>query len=321
MSVAPVAVQGGKAKAAGLAKRESLPQNLRRHWPLYLMALPGIIFFIVFRYIPLAGTIIAFKDYSVFQGFFDSPWVGFKHFQTLFHYHDFQRVFFNTLILGFCRVFFFFPVPIVLAILINELIRPKFKKVIQTVFYIPHFFSWVIIAGLTFDVLSMNGIVNQALGFFGVAPIIFMQDEAYFRPIFIATSIWRDAGWGTIVYLAAIAGIDPQVYESAVIDGAGKLRQIVSITIPLLFPTILTLFLLSIGQFLELGFDHVYNLLTPMTYSVGDTIDTYVFRAGIQQAQYSYTTAVGVFQSVIGFAMVFTFNKISKKMSDGGGLW
>ncbi|KUP23515.1 ABC transporter permease subunit [Paenibacillus sp. FSL R7-0345] len=294
--------------------------QLKVYWPLYVMAIPGMIFLIVFKFIPLAGAVIAFKDYSVFQGFIDSPWAGFKHFETLLKHPDFLRVFSNTLLLGLFKLTIVFPIPVLLAMMINEIRKSALKKGIQTALYIPHFLSWVIVGGILFDFFSLSGMFNIVLGWFGSEPVLAMQESAYFRPIYVLASIWKDAGWGTVVYMAAISAIDPQLYESAMIDGASRFRQIRHITFPILLPTVLVLFLLDIGNFLDLGFDQVYNLLTPMTYNVGDILDTYVFRTGIQQGQYSFATAVGLFQSVIGFIMVYTFNKLSKKVSDGG-LW
>lgn len=301
-------------------KKDNLLYNFRKYWPLYIMVIPGVAFFIAFRYIPLAGSVIAFQDYSIYKGFADSPWVGLKHFETLLIYPDFRRVFTNTVILGLSRTVLTYPIPIILSLMLNEIRKSALKKSIQTSLYIPHFLSWVIVAGLTFDILGVGGIYNNLRELLGYETTLIMQQEAYFRPIYIITGIWKDAGWGTVIYLAAISSIDPALYESAMIDGATKLKQIWYVTIPLMIPTIVTVFLLDIGSFLELGFDHVFNLLTPMTYSVGDIIDTYVYRAGIQQAQYSFTTAVGLFQSVIGFVLVFTFNKIANKYSEGG-LW
>ncbi|MDF2650800.1 MAG: binding-protein-dependent transport system inner rane component [Paenibacillus sp.] len=294
--------------------------RMKLFWPLYLMAIPGLIFLIVFKYIPLVGSLIAFKNYSVFKGFIDSPWIGFKNFETLFHYPDFFRVFSNTLVLGFLRVVIVFPVPVILALMINEIRKSSLKKGIQTALYIPHFLSWVIVSGIVFDVFSLSGLFNIVLGWFNHDPVLVMQDSAYFRTVYVLSSIWKDAGWGTVVYMAAISAIDPQLYESAMIDGASRFKQIRLITFPLLLPTVLVLLLLEIGNFLDLGFDQVFNLQTPMTYSVGDILDTYVFRTGIQQAQYSFATAVGLFQSVIGFILVYIFNRLSRKVSDGG-LW
>jgi len=299
---------------------QSLWHNMRLYWPLYIMAIPGVIFLLVFKYIPLAGSVIAFQDFSVFKGVLESPWVGLAHFQKLMDYPDFIRVFTNTLILGFLKLAIVFPVPVVLSLMINEVRNALLKKGIQTALYIPHFLSWVIVAGIAFDMFSLSGLFNVVRGWFGYDPVLAMQESTYFRWIYVFTGIWRDAGWGTVVYMAAISSIDPQLYESAMMDGATKWKQMRYVTLPLLFPTILTLFLLDVGNFMELGFDHVFNLLTPMTYSVGDILDTYVFRTGIQQAQYSFATAVGLFQSVIGFTLILIFNKLSKKFSDGG-LW
>uniref|UniRef100_UPI003D2C8A8F ABC transporter permease n=1 Tax=Paenibacillus oryzisoli TaxID=1850517 RepID=UPI003D2C8A8F len=299
---------------------KSANHRMKVFWPLYIMAIPGMLFLIVFKYVPMVGTVIAFKDYSVFKGMLDSPWVGLKHFQTLIHHPDFVRIFSNTLTLGFLKIVLVFPIPVLLALMINEIRKSALKKGIQTALYIPHFLSWVIIAGIVFDFFSLSGLFNVVIGWFGYDPVLVMQESGYFRLVYVITAIWRDAGWGTVVYMAAISAIDPQLYESAMMDGASRFKQIRHITFPLLLPTVLVLFLLEIGNFMELGFDHVYNLLTPMTYSVGDILDTYVFRTGIQQAQYSFATAVGLFQSVIGFTLVYIFNRLSRKVSDGG-LW
>lgn len=301
-------------------KNKSFSKHLKKYWQLYLMVIPGFIFFIMIKYVPMLGITLAFKDYQIFNGFFESPWVGLKHFADFFKYPNFWRVFSNTLIIGVMKIVLTFPFPIILAILMNELRNVHYKKAVQTVFYIPHFFSWVIIAGLTFDLLSGTGIVNSIITFFGGEPILFMQQSKYFRWILVLTHMWRNGGWGTIVILAAIAGINPSLYESACVDGANRIQQIFKITLPLLMPTIVILFLLQMGRFLDVGFDHVFNLLTPMTYSVGDIIDTYVYRIGILEGQYSPATAIGLFQSVIGFIFVFTFNRLSKKVT-GGGIW
>ena len=294
---------------------------MKKYWSYYIMVLPGIIFFAAFKYVPLAGSVIAFQDYSIFEGLANSPFVGLKHFQALLKHPDFFRVFSNTLILGLCRILFLFPIPVLLSLLINEVKGKHIKKSIQTAVYIPYFLSWVIVGGLVFDILGIGGVFNNVRGFLGLQPKLVMQMESWFRPIYIIASIWKEAGWGTVIYMAAISGIDPALYEASMIDGASRPQQIRHVTLPLLIPTVLTLFLLNIGSFLELGFEQIYNLLTPMTYSVGDVFDTYVYRVGIQQAQYSYTTAVGLFQSVIGFILVVSFNKLANKFSADGGLW
>ena len=302
-------------------KKTSLTGDIKKFWPYYVMVLPGVIFFLVFKYIPMLGSMIAFHEYSVFKGFFGSDWVGLKHFKALITYPDFKRIFTNTLVLGLCKTVLIFPIPVILSLMLNEVKNLKVKKAIQTAVYVPYFLSWVIVGGLVFDIFGVGGLFNNIRNFFGLDTLLAMQKESWFRPIYILSSIWKETGWGTVVYLAAISGIDPSLYESAAIDGASRFARMKYITFPLLIPTVLTLFLLSIGSFLELGFEHVYNLLTPMTYSVGDIFDTYVYRVGIQKAQYSFTTAVGLFQSTIGLILVVTFNKLSKKFSDDGGLW
>jgi len=293
--------------------------HLRSYWMLYAMALPGVIWLLLFRYIPMLGSVIAFQDYQIFRGVRQSPWVGLLHFKRLFASPDFYRLFRNTLILGFYNVFLTFPIPIALAVLINEIQRTKVKRAIQTVLYLPHFFSWVIIAGLTFNLLSLSGPINEFFSLFGRNPILFMQRENLFRFIVTIAGIYKEAGWGTIVFLAAIAGIDPQLYEASMLDGANRIQRIIHITVPSILPTAIVLLLLRIGNFMNLGFDRIYNFLTPLTYSVGDIFDTYVFRVGIANGRYSFTTAVGLFQSAIGLVLIWGFNRISKKIS--GGLW
>ncbi|MBO0992138.1 ABC transporter permease [Bacillus sp. SD088] len=294
-------------------------ENIKKHWMLYIMILPGIIYYIIFKYIPLFGSVIAFQDYQIFKGILGSPWVGLDNFRFLFSYQDFFLVLRNTATIAVYQLVFSFPAPIILALLFNEVRVLLAKKTLQSLFYLPHFLSWVVVGGIVFELLSTQGIVNAILGFFDVDPILFMQEEKYFRTIVVLSGIWKEIGWGTIIYLAAIAGINPNLYEAAVVDGAGRWKQTIHITIPMLFPTILVLFLLNIGNFLELGFDQIFNLLTPMTYSVGDIIETYVYRAGVLQGQYSMTTAIGLFQSVIGFALLWIFNRLARKTDQG--LW
>ncbi|WP_133580971.1 ABC transporter permease [Aureibacillus halotolerans] len=300
-------------------KPESLWDNMKRHWMLYIMILPGVAFFIIFKFIPLMGSVIAFQDFQIFKGLWESPWVGIDNFIYLFQYQDFYEVLRNTAIIASYGLIFSFPAPIILALLFNEVRLLAFKRTFQSLFYLPHFLSWVIVGGLVFELLAMDGIVNAIRGLFGQEAILYMQEEQWFRPIVVLSGIWKEVGWGTIIYLAAITGVNPALYEAAVIDGANRFQQVIFITLPLLFPTILVLFLLNIGNFLELGFDQIFNLLTPMTYSVGDIIETYVYRAGVLQGQYSLTTAIGIFQSVIGFALLWIFNRMARKSEQG--LW
>lgn len=294
-------------------------QNIRKHWMLYVMIMPGILFYIVFKYVPLAGSVIAFQDYQIFKGILNSPWVGLDNFKFIFTYQDFYQVLRNTALIALYQLVVGFPAPILLALLFNEVRLMLAKRVLQSLFYLPHFLSWVVVGGIVFEVLATGGIVNTVRGWFGFEPVLYMQQERYFRSIVVISSIWKEVGWGTIIYLAALSGIDPTQYEAAVVDGANRWKQTLYITLPALFPTALILFLLNIGNFLELGFDQIYNLLTPMTYSVGDIIETYVYRSGVLQGQYSVTTAIGVFQSVIGFILLWIFNRLAKK--SGEGLW
>ncbi|MGM7719459.1 sugar ABC transporter permease [uncultured Metabacillus sp.] len=286
---------------------------------LYIMIIPGILFYIIFKFIPLLGSVIAFQDYQIFKGILGSPWVGLENFKFIFSYQDFYQVLRNTLLIAFYQLIFGFPAPIILALLFNEIRLMAFKRTVQSLFYLPHFLSWVVVGGIVFELLAAEGIVNAVRELFGAAPILFMQEEDYFRSIVVISGIWKGVGWGTIIYLAAITGINPNLYEAAVMDGANRWKQIRYITLPLLYPTILTLFLLNIGNFLELGFDQIFNLLTPMTYSVGDIIETYVYRAGVLQGQFSVTTAIGLFQSVVGFILLWIFNRLARK--SGQGLW
>jgi len=286
---------------------------------LYVMIFPGILYYAVFKYVPLMGSVIAIQDFKILKGIWNSPWVGLDNFQFIFSYRDFYVVLRNTAIIAFYKLVFGFPAPILLALLFNEIRLMLVKRFVQSLFYLPHFLSWVVVGGIVFEVLSSQGIVNVIRGWFGYEPVLFMQTEKYFRTIVVLSGIWKGVGWGTIIYLAAIAGVNPNLYEAAVVDGANRFKQTLHITLPTMLPTVVVLFLLDIGNFLELGFDQIYNLLTPMKYSVGDIIETYVYRAGVLQGQYSVTTAIGLFQSVIGFALLWAFNRLARKTEQG--LW
>lgn len=314
-----------QTKRQGIRSRSGrsgrIVRHFREYWPYYVMMLPGILCFILFKYIPMGGSVIAFQDFSLRKGIFRSTWVGLENFRKLLNYDDFFRVFRNTLILGAFKTILIFPVPVILSLMLNEVRGAHLKKGIQTVITIPHFISWVIVGGLTFNFLGSGGIFNQLRSAFGLDLLLPMQKSSWFHPIYVLTSIWKESGWGTVVYLAAISGIDPGLYESAAIDGANRFQRMIHITFPMILPTAVTLFLINIGNFLDLGFDQVFNLYTPMTFDVADIFDTYVYRSGIQQGKYSFSTAVGLFQSVIGLIMVVIFNRLSKKVSEDGGLW
>ncbi|WP_258403676.1 ABC transporter permease [Paenibacillus pabuli] len=287
---------------------------LWRYRILYVLSVPGILYFFLFKYVPLFGSIIAFQNYNIFKGITGSDWVGLEHFQKMFSHYDFLRILNNTLLLGIYDLVIAFPVPILLAILLNEVRMIVFKRLLQTIVYMPHFLSWVVISGIFMGIFSMDaGVVNKALGFLGMQPIYFLGEDSYIRSILIGSGIWRDSGYGTIIFLAAIAGINPDLYEAAEVDGAGRLKQIWSITLPSLLPTIMILLLLHIGKFLDLGFERVFVFLNPLNLESGEILDTYIYKAGLLSQQYSYTTAIGLFKSVVGLMLVLLGNFFSKK--------
>ncbi|MEF3305983.1 ABC transporter permease [Paenibacillus sp. GYB003] len=289
---------------------------IRKYWALYAISVPGIVYFLIFKYIPLFGSVIAFQNYNIFKGITGSPWVGLDNFRRMFQYAEFLTILKNTILIGLYDLVFAFPFPIVLALLLNELRVMAYKRIVQTVVYMPHFLSWVIVGGVVVGVLSPStGIVNKVIAMFGFEPIYFMGENSYIRSILIGSGIWKDSGWGTIIYLAAIAGINPELYEAGQIDGASRWRQTISITIPSIMPTIVILLLLQIGNFLDFGFERVFVFLNPLNSENGEIIDTYVYRAGLVDRQYSYTTAIGLFKSVVGLALIVAGNTFSKKMT------
>ncbi|WP_248927492.1 ABC transporter permease [Paenibacillus hamazuiensis] len=317
--------KGADVNAAGTVplteKHTRRSSYFMKNWQIYSMIAPGLLFFVVFKYIPLAGSVIAFQDYSPFGGIAGSPFVGFKHFSELFSYEEFFLVLRNTLVISLYQLIFGFPAPIVLALLLNEVGKALFKRVTQTVLYIPHFLSWVIVGGMVISLLAPDtGLVNRVLAAFGTEKIFFMQEPSFFRSIVVVSGIWKEVGWGTIIYLAALTGINPELYEAAEVDGAGKLRQVFSITLPALMPTIMVLLLLKIGHVLDLGFEQIYVLLNPLVRVSGDILDTYIYRVGLLGGQYSYTTAVGLFKSVVGLVLILGANAISKR-STGNSLY
>ncbi|MBB6732733.1 sugar ABC transporter permease [Cohnella sp. CBP 2801] len=287
---------------------------------LYLFLLPGIAYFIIFKYLPMYGIIIAFQDYSPFLGIAGSEFVGLKHFVRFFTDDEFVRVFRNTILISLYKLVFGFPVPILLALMLNEVRIRWFNKTMQTLVYIPHFFSWVIFGGIVIQALSPTGIVNAILHLFGMDPVLFLGHKEYFRSIVVISDILKESGWASIVYLAAIAGVDPTLYEAARMDGAKKWREIWHITLPGIRNTIIILLILRLGSVLELGVQQVFMLYNPLVYDVGDIIDTYVYRVGLTEQKYSFATAVGLFQSVVGLILIYISNGLSKRFG-GGGLW
>ncbi|MBW4079788.1 sugar ABC transporter permease [Paenibacillus sp. S150] len=287
---------------------------------LFLLLAPVMIWYAVFAYAPMYGIQLAFKDFRIMDGIWGSPWVGFKHFEFLFFQSpDFLRILKNTVTISFLHILFGFPAPVILALLINEIRSVAFKRVAQSLTYLPHFFSWVILSGILITLLSPStGVVNYLLQLVGLEPVYFLGNPNYFRFTLVTSAIWKEVGWGTIIYLAALAGVQPDMYEAAVMDGASRWKQTISITLPTILPVIILMFILRIGSVLDAGFDQILNLYSPATYSVADILDTYVYRVGLQNFQFSLTTAVGLFKNVIAFALVLTTNFISKKLGQQG---
>jgi putative aldouronate transport system permease protein len=282
---------------------------------LVIIALPGILHFIIFKYIPLLGNVIVFQDYDMFKGIWGSKWVGLKHFITMIEYDDFFRIFKNTIILSLYRLIAGFPAPLMMALFLNEIRHFLFKRSVQTVLYFPHFLSWVIVGGIFIGLLDFDGVINDVIAWIGLDRIDFLYESAYFRDIIVWAAIWKEVGWGMIIYLAAIAGINPNLYEAAVVDGASRWRQMWHITLPALTPAIIVLFLLRIGNMLDSGIEEVLMFINPLVQDVGEVIDTYVYRAGLLEAQFSYTTAIGFFKSVVGLILIMGLNNLAKKIT------
>ncbi|MBU8695397.1 ABC transporter permease [Bacillus pumilus] len=319
MKTEDVTAKGVPAAALKKEKRKRLLDQMLSQKFLYVMILPGLIYFLVFKYVPMWGLIIAFQDYQPFLGILGSEWVGFKHFIRLFTEPTFFILLKNTLILFAMNVVIFFPIPILLALLLNEVRLALFKKFVQTMIYIPHFMSWVIVVSLSFVLLTVDGgLINELIAFFGGEKINFLLSQEWFRPMYILQVIWREAGWSTIIYLAAITAVDPQLYEAAKMDGAGRLRQMWHITLPAIKSVIVVLLILKIGDTLELGFEHVYLLLNATNREVAEIFDTYVYTAGLKQGQFSYSTAVGLFKAAVGLILVMLANRLAKKFGEEG---
>jgi putative aldouronate transport system permease protein len=282
----------------------------------YLLLLPGLLYFLVYKYLPMAGIVIAFEDFKVSKGMFDSGWAGLKWFHLLFESPDFWKAFRNTLIISLYKLIFGFPAPVLLALMINEVLSSKVKRVIQTIVYFPHFLSWVILGGIMFALLTPQ---TGLLGLFGLDQSPFMN-EHMFRSTLVLSSMWKETGWGTVIYLAAMAGINPELYEAARIDGANRFKLALHVTLPPLVGTMIILLILRTGHILHAGFDQVFILYNPLVYNVGDILDTYVYRVGLSSGRFSLATAAGLFQSVVGLMLVLVTNWLAKRMG-GKGLW
>lgn len=298
------------------SRLQKIVHHLRREWQLYVMLLPTIIWFIVFLYKPMYGLQIAFKDYSIFKGVANSPWIGFEHFTYLFDNDQFLRAVMNTIQISALNLLFGFPAPIILALMFNEVLHATYKKTAQTIVYLPHFISSVIIAGIVITAFSPSvGVVNTVLGWFGIDSIYFLTKPEWFRPIFVGTGIWQEAGFGSIVFLAAIAGVNPSLYESAVVDGANRWQMMWKITIPSILPTILIMLIIRIGNIMEVSFELVILLYQPATYATADVVNTFVYRQGLQSGQYDFAAAAGLFNALVAFVLVMVANSLSRRYS------
>jgi putative aldouronate transport system permease protein len=305
-----------------MKKKASVSNNrtILRTPELLLMMLPGITLLLIFRYIPMLNITIAFKQYNIFRGIAGSPWVGIKHFTELFSGSEFYNILLNTILISAYKIVFAFPMPIILALLLNETKNMIFRRVSQNIYYLPHFLSWVVIAGLCFDVLGLNGIVNSILRALGFQGTSFLMDQKWIRSVLVVTDIWKTTGYGSIVYLAALSSLDPELYEAAKIDGAGKIAQLWFITLPGLAPVIVVMFIIRLASVLDVGFDQILMLSNAAVRQKIDVIDTYVYRLGVSQARYDFATAVGLFKSAISLIFVLSANYMLKKRR-GEGLW
>jgi putative aldouronate transport system permease protein len=286
---------------------------------LYLLMLPTLLYYLIFHYIPLYGATIAFKEFSYTKGILGSPWVGFKHFEYLFALDKFSQVFWNTVWISLYRLVFGFPLPLIVALMLNEAAKLIFKRTIQTVIYFPHFISWVILGGIMINFLSMDsGVINNVIQAFGGDPVGFLTDATYFRSTMVFSMIWKEFGWGTIIYMAALAGVNPQLYEAAMIDGASRWQRLWHITLPCIKGTIIILLILRLGHMMEAGFDQIFVLYHPGVYQVIDIIDTYVYRVGLLEGRFSVAAAVGLFKSIINFVLLLMAHRIARSMGEQG---
>lgn len=300
---------------------ERLGTYVKNNYWFYIFLAPALIYFLIFNYGPMYGVLIAFQDFNPIKGISGSEWVGFQNFKILFTSEKFWSIFRNSLWINILKLTWGFPVPILLAILLSELTMKRFAKVSQTVLYLPHFISWVVLSGILINLLSTsNGAVNKLIEALGGQPVEFIQNPKMFRTTLVVSEIWKEAGWSAIVYIAAIAGVDRQLYEAAIMDGAGTLKRIRYVTIPSIMPTVVVMFILRLGSVLRDGFEQIFMLYSASVYEVADVFETFTYRMGIKSGQYSYATAVGLFQSVVGLILVVTANKLAKKYGEGG-IW
>ena len=300
--------------------KKEFRDNMRKNWSLYLMVLPVLAFYLIFCYKPMYGAIIAFKQYTPGLGIWKSPWVGFENFRYFFSNPDFIRILSNTLRISLSLIIFGFPAPIILTLLFNEIGNKQFKRVAQSVSYIPHFISLVVICGLIKTFVADGSIIQQIVHVFDGKDGSLLNRAEMFLPIYVISNIWQNIGWDSIIYLAAISSIDPQLYEAAQVDGAGRWKRVLHVTIPGLAPTIIIMLILQLGNILSVGYEKIILLYNPLIYDTSDVILSYVYRMGFESMDWSYSTAVGLFNSVVNFVIIILANTISRKVSDTS-LW
>jgi putative aldouronate transport system permease protein len=308
------------AKAMTMTRNKfGLARRMFQYRYIYLLILPGFLFFVIFKFVPLWGLLLSFQDYNPYKGMSGSEWVGFEHFTNLFQDKHFYTMLRNTLLINIFGLVFFFPLPIVLALMLNEVRHEVFKRFNQSIVYMPHFLSWVVVASFTYFLLSTDvGIVNKLLHTFGFEQVSFLSNPNYFWAMITSQTIWKESGWGTILFLAAMAGVDPQRYEAAVVDGAGRWRQIWHITLPAIRPTIIILLVLRLGNMADVGFEQVLLMLNPLVMSVADVFDTYAYIQGILKGQISVGVTVGMFKGLVGLVLIMSANYIVKKLGQEG---
>ncbi|MDQ0878587.1 putative aldouronate transport system permease protein [Paenibacillus sp. V4I3] len=315
MSVTLTELERKKAHAKPKTKGSGRWKLILTNFDLYLLLVPGLLVLFVFKYAPMYGIIIAFQDFNIFDGFARSKWVGLDQFEKLIHSEEFYQVFMNTLLISVYKIVLLFPIPIIIALFLNEVRKAFFKKTIQTIIFLPHFLSWVIISGLFINILSPSGgLVNNMIQWFGGTPISFFLDNQFFRSVVVFTAGWKESGWNAIIFIAAIAGIEQEQYEAASIDGAGRIRQMLHITLPGILPTIILILILRMGYLLEAGTEQILTMYNSVVYQSGDVIGTFVYRQGLGQQDYSFSTAVGLFNSLVGFILIVAGNELSKKL-------
>lgn len=310
--IKPGAVNYDSGKTLGYRIKTELISN--RY--LYILLVPVLAYYIIFMYLPMFGLVMAFKDYSIGQGLMESPWVGLKYFKEFVNGIYFARTLKNTLVISFASILFGFPAPIIFALLLNEINNRKFKKFVQTSTYLPHFISMVVICGMVSNFFGTNGLITKIIVMLGGENINYIASPQWFRTVFVASDIWQGFGWGSIIYLSALSGVDEALYEAATIDGAGRLKQLWHITLPGIMPTIMIMLIMRLGSVMSVGYEKIILLYSPATYEVADVISSYVYRMGILGSRYSYSAAVGLFQSVINIFILFIANKVSDKMTE-----